>query len=97
MARELRAVGTVVPDEGRLHSISPKVEGWIERLWVNTTGQFVREGEPLFSIYSPQLVAAQEEYLLARRLAAAAPAPTRTRLSVPLRGGWSTGTSSSGS
>jgi Cu(I)/Ag(I) efflux system membrane fusion protein len=67
---EVRAVGTVVADEARLHTIAPKVDGWVERLWVNATGQFVRVGDSLFTLYSPQLVAAQEELLLARRVAA---------------------------
>jgi Cu(I)/Ag(I) efflux system membrane fusion protein len=70
IAEEVRAVGTVVADESRLHTIAPKVDGWVERLYVNATGQLVRAGDPLFTLYSPQLVAAQEEYLLARRVAA---------------------------
>ena len=70
---ERRAVGIVVADEARLHVFAPKVDGWVERLWVNTTGQLVRAGDPVLSVYSPQLVSAQEELLLARRLATEAP------------------------
>jgi Cu(I)/Ag(I) efflux system membrane fusion protein len=66
--REVRTVGLVTFDETRVKTISPKVEGWIERLLVNYTGQFVARGQPLLTIYSPMLVTAQEELLLARRL-----------------------------
>ena len=66
---EVRTVGQVTYDETRVKAISPKVDGWIEQLHVNFTGQAVREGELLLSIYSPMLVTAQEELLLAARLA----------------------------
>jgi Cu(I)/Ag(I) efflux system membrane fusion protein len=66
--REIRTVGLVTFDETRVKTISPKVEGWIERLLVNYTGQFVARGQPLLTIYSPMLVTAQEELLLAKRL-----------------------------
>ena len=65
MSRTLRAVGTVAADERGLHAVSPKFEGWITRLFVNTTGATVRRGQPLFAVYSPELVAAQEEYRVA--------------------------------
>jgi Cu(I)/Ag(I) efflux system membrane fusion protein len=70
LGREIRTVGHVTFDERRVQAIAPKVEGWVERLFVDVTGQPVREGEPLLTIYSPMLVTAQEELLLARRLAA---------------------------
>jgi membrane fusion protein, copper/silver efflux system len=70
MRSEIRTVGQVTFDETRIRSISPKIEGWVERLYVNYTGQSVSAGQPLLSIYSPMLVAAQEELLLARRLGA---------------------------
>jgi membrane fusion protein, copper/silver efflux system len=70
ITEEVRAVGSVVADESRLHTIAPKIDGWVERLYVNATGQLVRAGDSLFTLYSPRLVAAQEEYLLARRVAA---------------------------
>lgn len=66
--REIRTVGQVTFDETRVKTISPKIEGWIERLLVNYTGQLVTAGQPLLTIYSPMLVTAQEELLLSRRL-----------------------------
>ncbi len=63
--RTIRAVGTVEYDESALHHIHTRVEGWIGRLYVASTGQVVRRGEPLFSLYSPELLATQEEYLSA--------------------------------
>ena len=67
--REIRTVGQVTFDETRVTTISPKVDGWIERLYVDYTGRRVARGEPLFAVYSPMLVTAQEELLLAHRLA----------------------------
>ena len=66
--REIRTVGQVTFDETRVTSISPKIDGWIERLYVNFEGQPIAAGTPLFAIHSPMLVTAQEELLLARRL-----------------------------
>lgn len=66
LQRTLRAVGQLAVDERRRVVVAPKFGGWIERLPVNTTGQAVRQGEPLLEVYSPELVAAQQEYLLAR-------------------------------
>lgn len=68
LTTEIRAVGQVTFDETRVQAIAPKVDGWVEHLFVDFTGREVREGEPLLSIYSPMLVAAQEELLLAVRL-----------------------------
>jgi len=68
IAREIRTVGQVTFDETRVRTISPKVEGWVERLYVNYTGQPVSAGQPLLAVYSPMLVSAQEELLLAARL-----------------------------
>ena len=68
LSREVRTVGQITFDETRVRSIAPKIDGWVERLYVNTTGQPVAHGQPLLSIYSPMLVTAQEELLLARRL-----------------------------
>lgn len=70
LSKEVRTVGQVTYDETRVTAISPKVDGWIEQLYVNYTGQPVRRGQPLLSIYSPMLVTAQEELLLAKRLTA---------------------------
>ncbi|NJC87494.1 MAG: efflux RND transporter periplasmic adaptor subunit [Desulfuromonas sp.] len=63
--RSLRSVGLVTFDEARQYAVNSKIEGWIERLHVNQSGQPVRKGQPLLEIYSPDLVAAQQEYLLA--------------------------------
>jgi Cu(I)/Ag(I) efflux system membrane fusion protein len=61
----VRAVGKVVFDETRLADVTAKYRGWIERLYVNEPGRLVRRGEPLFTLYSPELLAAQHEYLAA--------------------------------
>jgi RND family efflux transporter MFP subunit len=65
LVHSVRTVGTVVPDESRLQHIHVKVGGFVERLYIRTTGQFVRRGEPAFELYSPELVASQDEYLRA--------------------------------
>lgn len=65
----VRAVGTVAYDETRLATVNPKVEGWVELLHVDFTGAPVTAGEPLLDVYSPMLVTAQEELVLAARLA----------------------------
>jgi RND family efflux transporter MFP subunit len=64
---EIRAVGRVAYDETRLAHVHTKVSGWIEEVFVNYVGAPVRRGQPLFTIYSPDLVASQEEYLLSLR------------------------------
>ena len=63
----IRTYGHITSDETRTIQISPKTSGWIEKLYVDFTGKFVKKGEPLFELYSPALVAAQEEYLVAHR------------------------------
>lgn len=75
--RTVRAVGTVAYDETRLVDVSPKIAGWVERLAVDFTGADVRRGQPLLAVYSPALVSAQEELILARRLADRAAADSR--------------------
>jgi Cu(I)/Ag(I) efflux system membrane fusion protein len=67
MTKEIRAVGKVVYNERRIASVNTKVGGWIDKLYVDYTGKPVAKGEPLFSIYSPDLVSAQEEYLTAAK------------------------------
>ncbi|HXF05659.1 MAG TPA: efflux RND transporter periplasmic adaptor subunit, partial [Blastocatellia bacterium] len=67
LAQTIRTVGKVTYDETRITRIHPKIEGWIEKVFVDYTGKFVRKGEPLVSLYSPELVATQQEYLLALR------------------------------
>lgn len=65
LVKTIRTVGFVRYDETRLTDINLKLEGWIRDLYVDYTGRFVRQGEPLFTLYSPELVATQDEYLLA--------------------------------
>lgn len=77
LSRSVRAVGTVGYDETRLVDVNPKIQGWIERLYVDFTGAEVRRGQPLLRVYSPALVSAQEELILARRLADRAAPGTR--------------------
>lgn len=69
----IRAVATVVPDESRVSHVHTRVSGWIERLYVNTTGERVRAGQPLAGIFSQELLSTQTEYLSARRSAATGP------------------------
>jgi len=64
--RTIRTVGRVVVDERRLHRAQTKIGGWVEELAVDFEGRFVRKGQPMLAIYSPELVATQEEYLAAR-------------------------------
>ncbi|RMH13373.1 MAG: efflux RND transporter periplasmic adaptor subunit [Gammaproteobacteria bacterium] len=61
----IRAVGRITMDEQRLTRLHPKIEGWIEKLFVDTTGEQVEKDDMLLGIYSPELVASQQEYLLA--------------------------------
>lgn len=75
LATEVRVVAQVVPDEARLSVVTLKVDGFVERLHVNQTGQQVRAGQPLLTLYSPMVVAAQEEWLVARRLRAGMTGP----------------------
>ncbi len=63
--RIVRAAGRIEPDERRIFAITPKFEGYVERLHVNATGQPVGKGQPLFEVYSPELVSAQREYAIA--------------------------------
>lgn len=63
----IRAVGRVEYDEQRITHVSLRMAGWVEDLFVDYTGQLVRKGQPLFTLYSQELVATQEEYLLALR------------------------------
>ena len=70
LTTEVRTVAQVAYDERRVQAIAPKIDGWIEALYVNATGQAVRRGDPLFAIYSPMLVAAQQELLVASQLGA---------------------------
>ena len=63
---EIRTMGTVEVDERRVAYVQTRYPGWVKDVFVNATYQFVRKGNPLFTIYSPELVASQQEYLLAK-------------------------------
>ncbi len=65
LTRSLRTIGHVTEDETRLTEINTKVGGWIEHLFVAETGQQVKKGDPLLTLYAPDLVTTQREYLLA--------------------------------
>lgn len=65
LKRTIRTVGRVEPDERMVYNINAKIGGWVEKLYINTTDQMVKHNEPLLELYSPELVSAQEEYLLA--------------------------------
>jgi len=67
LEKVIRTVGRVDYDEKRIVTVSPKIGGWIEDLYVDFTGRYVRQGDPLLTIYSPELVSTQEEYLIALR------------------------------
>jgi Cu(I)/Ag(I) efflux system membrane fusion protein len=68
LSRTVRTVGTIQAPEPNVVDVVPKVDGFVERLFVATTGETVRRGAPLLALYSPMLVAAQEEFLTALRL-----------------------------
>lgn len=68
LTSETRTTGVVTFDETRTAQIAPKFSGFVEKLFVNSTGQPVRRGEPVLSIYSPDVVAAEQELLLAGQL-----------------------------
>jgi len=67
LSRAIRTVGRIVPDERLLHHVHTKYDGFIEHVYVDFIGKYVKKGEPLLSIYSPDLYATQQEYLLARK------------------------------
>jgi Cu(I)/Ag(I) efflux system membrane fusion protein len=66
--RNVRVVAQVAYDETRIVTVAPRVEGWVDRLFVDFNGQQVKAGDPLLRVYSPMVVAAAEELLLARKL-----------------------------
>ena len=67
LTRDIRTSATVAPDERRITTITSKIMGYVEKLYVNYTGQRVKKGQPLYDLYSPDLVSAQSEYLQAYR------------------------------
>ncbi len=83
LKKTIRTVGLVSADETRASEVHVKFEGFIERIFVNYVGQEVRKGQPLFTIYSQDLLATQQEYLaskaaLERLLSATVTEPDRT-------------------
>ena len=64
----VRAVGRLEINERAIHEIAPRFDGWIERLFVNASGDPVKKGQPLFTVYSPELVSAYKELAIAREL-----------------------------
>ena len=67
LSRRIRTTGHFMMDEEGEHTVSLKVGGWVEKLHADYEGQMVKKGQPLLELYSPELVATQEEYLLALR------------------------------
>jgi len=65
LVKDIRTVGIITYDETKIFAVNTKFSGWIEKLYVDFVGDEVKKGQPLFEIYSPELVTAQEEYLLA--------------------------------
>lgn len=87
ITQPLRAAATVVPDEARISHLHTRIAGWIEAIYVTTTGEQVRAGQPLVGIFSQDLYASQSEYLAARQAASSGPssaivAGARSRLAV---------------
>lgn len=70
LTRLIRTMGQIIAAEPNLADVTPKIDGFVDRLYVDATGRAVRKGEPLLALYSPMLVTAQEELLTALRLAA---------------------------
>ena len=71
MSDEIRSYGNVQPNERRFAYMQTRFAGWIRQIYADATGDFIAKGQPLFTIYSPDLVASEREYLLAKKSAAA--------------------------
>src|SRR5262249_19679916 len=67
LTRTIRAVAQVQVDETKIARMHVKIAGWVEKVEVGSIGKLVRKGERLFTLYSPDLVATQQEYMIARR------------------------------
>lgn len=65
--RTIRTVGKVAADETRVGHVHTRIEGWLEKVFVDFTGAFVKAGQPMLTIYSPEMLASQQELLLAAR------------------------------
>jgi Cu(I)/Ag(I) efflux system membrane fusion protein len=69
LQKTIRTVGRLEADESKLATVNTKIEGWIEKLYVEATGSYIKKGQPLVDIYSPELVATQQEFLNALKWA----------------------------
>jgi multidrug efflux pump subunit AcrA (membrane-fusion protein) len=67
LARQIRTTGQLTADEQKISHVHLKVSGWIEQVYVDYVGQLIKKGQPLFTLYSPDLVSTEEEYLIAKR------------------------------
>jgi multidrug efflux pump subunit AcrA (membrane-fusion protein) len=67
LVRSVRTTGQLTADESKLAHVHVKINGYIDKVCVDYVGQLVKEGQPLFTLYSPDLVATEEEYLIAKR------------------------------
>ncbi len=67
LVREVRTTGQITADETKIAHVHVKINGFIENVFVDYIGQLVKKGQPLFTLYSPDLVSTQEEYLIAKR------------------------------
>jgi RND family efflux transporter MFP subunit len=67
VSNELRVPGNVEVDERKLAYVQTRFPGWIQKVFVNASYQFVRQGQPMFTIYSPELVSTEQEYVLAKQ------------------------------
>jgi membrane fusion protein, copper/silver efflux system len=63
LLKTIRTVGIIEYDERKISTVNTKIEGWIEKLYVNYSGRYVKKGEPLAEIFSPELVATQQEFI----------------------------------
>jgi len=67
LTRTIRTTGYLVADETKIAHIHVKVKGWVDQVYVNFVGQLVKKGQPLFTVYSPDLVSTEQDYLIALR------------------------------
>jgi RND family efflux transporter MFP subunit len=67
LVREIRTTAQIVADETRIAHVHVKVAGYVDKVYVDFVGQLIKKGQPLFTLYSPDLVSTQEEYLIAKR------------------------------
>src|SRR5207244_6096611 len=67
VADEIRTTGSVAVDEQRLAYVQVRFSGYIQKVFADATYQYVRKGQPLFTVYSPELVATEREYLVAKQ------------------------------